>query len=326
MRIATFNVEHLGLPHGDVAPSLEARIEALRPMLQRLHADVLCLQEVDGDKVRGEPGRKLLALDAVLEGTRYAGYERHISGQAAAHPLADVHNLVTLSRLPIVDRRELQHAFVPPMEYAAINGARSAEPKAQITFDRPALHTTLALADGRSLHVFNIHLRAPIASPVAGQKVSAGVWKTTAGWAEGFFRSGWKRSAQALDIRLAIDALLDADRHALIAVAGDCNSEDHETPLKILTAADEDTGNGDLAWRGMVNVTRSVPADRRFSIIHHGRPQMVDHILLSRSLMGGLCSVGVHNEALGDELVGYGRIRRFPGSFHAPVVTELEIG
>jgi hypothetical protein len=35
--------------------------------------------------------------------------------------------------------------------------------------------------------------------------------------------------------------------------------------------------------------------------------------------------IEVHNETLGDELVGYGKTRHEAGSFHAPVVAEFEL-
>ena len=44
MRVATFNLENLDLP-------IERRLTVLRSALQRLEADVLCLQEVNSQKV-----------------------------------------------------------------------------------------------------------------------------------------------------------------------------------------------------------------------------------------------------------------------------------
>ena len=76
------------------------------------------------------------------------------------------------------------------------------------------------------------------------------------------------------------------DNHdAKIVVAGDFNAGDHETPLKILAGAEEDTGNGLLAARSLAILDRSLPEDRRYSVMHHGRPEMLDHILCSRAML-----------------------------------------
>ena len=117
--------------------------------------------------------------------------------------------------------------------------------------------------------------------------------------------------------------MLDADPRAAIVVCGDFNAEDHETPLKIVIGAEEDTGNGLLANRSMVVLDRTLPKDRRFSVLHHGRPQMLDHILTSRSLFGHFSTIEVHNETLEDEVVGGAKVQHSLSSFHAPVVAEF---
>ena len=56
MRVATFNIESL-----DVGPKahvdIETRVAVLRPVLERLAADVVCLQEVNGQRVAGQKER-----------------------------------------------------------------------------------------------------------------------------------------------------------------------------------------------------------------------------------------------------------------------------
>jgi hypothetical protein len=51
-RIATFNLESLDLPPKARVP-LEVQAEMLRPALERLQADALCLQEVNGQHTGG---------------------------------------------------------------------------------------------------------------------------------------------------------------------------------------------------------------------------------------------------------------------------------
>ena len=50
MRLATFNLENLDLPPKAALPN-ETRAEILRPALERLEADILCLQEINGQHV-----------------------------------------------------------------------------------------------------------------------------------------------------------------------------------------------------------------------------------------------------------------------------------
>lgn len=325
MRIATFNLESLDLPPRAATP-IEVRADALRPALERLRADILCLQEINGQHIPGKKKRELVALDRVLEGTRYAGYHRiATSGIGTKASVADVHNLVTLSRYPFRAHREILHALVDPLRRRAITSVpRDAEAVA-VRFDRPLLQADIDLPGGQRLTVINLHLRAPLASNVAGQKLEPFVWKTVGGWAEGYFLSAMRRAGQALELRLALEQAFDAEPHALIAVAGDFNAEDHEVPLKIVAAAEEDTGNAELSSRALVMLDRAIPADRRWSVLHHGRPQMLDHILASRALNALFTSIEAHNEMLSDELVAYARHSRSSGSYHAGIVAEFAL-
>ena len=320
MRIASFNLENLELVSRS-GVTIEERADILRPQLERLRADILCLQEVNGEHSGHEEHRSLHALDLLLKGSPYETFHRVTTSGPGGSGVADVHNLVVLSRQPIVAHRELRHTSLPPITYRPVTADPPA-PGEPILFDRPILMAEIEPA-GRKLFVFNVHLRAPLATPIPGQKELSAVWKSVRGWAEGFFLSGCKRSGQALELRLAIDALLDADPHAAIAVCGDFNSEDHETPLKIAIGAEEDTGNGLLANRSMVVLDRTLPKDRRFSVLHHSRPQMLDHILISRSLYGHFSTIEVHNEMLEDEAIGGVKVQQSLSSFHAPVVAEF---
>ncbi|HML28310.1 MAG TPA: hypothetical protein PKE16_05625, partial [Hyphomicrobium sp.] len=99
-----------------------------------------------------------------------------------------------------------------------------------------------------------------------------------------------------------------------------------ETPLRIAVAAEEDTGNGELSTQSLVVLDRAIGADRRWSVLHHGRPQMLDHILASNCLYAHFRSIDVHNEVTGDEAVAYAGISKPPGSYHAAVVAEFALG
>jgi endonuclease/exonuclease/phosphatase family metal-dependent hydrolase len=322
LRVASFNLESLDLKLRDTRP-LGVRITMLRPELERAEADILCLQEVNGQRVEGQHDRVLAALDQLLESTRYAGFHRAVSRAPGSHEIADVHNLVTLSRFPIRSVRSIRHDFVPPVTYTTVTSKPPASTSENLTFDRPVLACEIELAPERLLTVVNCHLRAPLASPITGQKQAPFVWNSISGWAEGYCLSSIKRNAQALEVRLLVDSIQASGADAEILLCGDFNAEDTETPVRILIGAEQDTGNGLLAARSLIVLDRGIPADRRFSIIHHGRPQMLDHILCSRSMYGRFKSLQIFNEVLGDEAVGFARIDRPAGSFHACLVAEF---
>ena len=323
MRLATFNIESLDAPP-EAAVGVEVRAAVLRPLLERLQADVLCLQEVNAQRLPGEHSRRLLALDRLLEGTRYAGYHRAVSSGIDGRGPADVHNLVTLSRCPITLSHDVRHHLMPPVQLA-LQTAVPAHAFRVARFERPLLLTKIDVGDGRTLTVINLHLRAPLAASIAGQKLAPFVWKSVGGWAEGYFLAATQRAAQALELRLLVDRMLVERADALIAVAGDFNSEDHETAVKIACGAQEETGNAALAGQSLVVLDRALSADRRWSVLHYGRPQMLDHILASRPLYAYFRSIEVHNEALGDEAIGYAKDVKPLGSYHAGVVAEFAL-
>lgn len=321
LKIATFNLENLGSRLADERAAA-ARATALHPLLERLDADILCLQEVNPQTVAAPGRRALAALDRLLAGTQYADYRRVATGSTSGKRLADRHNLVILSRFPVVAQRQIRHERVPPLSYAPVTG-KSAGP-IQNQFDRPFLYAAVALPGG-TLHLLNLHLKAPIAVPIPGQKLSAEVWKSVAGWAEGYLLAGMKRSGQALEVRLVVERILDADPQALIAVCGDCNAEVHEVPVRIMLGNADDTGNPALAGRALTPMDDAVPAARRYSVLHARRPVMLDHILVSTALAALQDGTEILNQDLKDEILDARPEAQLRESFHAPVVASFNL-
>jgi predicted extracellular nuclease len=217
----------------------------------------------------------------------------------------------------------LQHDLVPPATIHVVTGEPRLSSSVPIRFDRPALVCDVDVGGSRPLTVVNVHLRAPIASAVPGQKVAPFTWKHVGAWAEGYYLSSIKRTGQALELRLLADSLFDKDPHALMVFAGDFNAEANETPLRLLAGATEDTGNAALAPRALVLLDRALDASRRYTVVHYGRPQMFDHLLASHALYGRFRHLEVHNEALGDEAVAWAKNIGAAGSYHAAVVAEF---
>jgi endonuclease/exonuclease/phosphatase family metal-dependent hydrolase len=316
LRIATFNLESL-----DQSPRLARRLACLRRQLTALDADILCLQEVNAQKPDGGGPRRLLVLDELLAGSPYAGFRRVSTATPDGDP-ADVHNLVILSRLPVEKFRQWRHEMIHPPLYRPATALPQAEQPQAIEWDRPALQAEISLRDGRTLQVVNLHLRAPLAAPVAGQKLSASRWSSTGGWAEGQLIAAIKRIGQAVETRLLVDRLFAADRDALVVVAGDLNADSHEMPVRVLLGEPDDTGNPALAHQRLRPAEAAVPAAQRFSVRHRGRTLMLDHLLVSPSLHRCLVSAVIANDGLLDEADA---TEPPAGSFHAPIVAAFDL-
>jgi hypothetical protein len=85
----------------------------------------------------------------------------------------------------------------------------------------------------------------------------------------------------------------------------------------------ENTGNDGLANRVLLPCERTVPEPSRFSLYHHGRGAMLDHLLCSRSLLAFYRGTEIHNELLHDESIAFASDVKFPERDHAPVVAEF---
>src|SRR4029453_6146627 len=199
--------------------AIDARRPTLQAQLARLDADILCLQEVNAQEGKPGAGSQLLDLDAVLAGTPYSTFGRACTLRKSGIGPLDIHNLVTLSRWPIRTTRQLWNDLLEAPSYQRPGGE-----SATVPWDRPILQTGIDLGGDRTLHVINLHLRAPPAAYVADQKLPSGEWRSVAGWAEGLFATTVKRAGQALELRVAVDRIFDAEPDALVAVAGDFNA------------------------------------------------------------------------------------------------------
>lgn len=311
--IASFNVENLGARPGD-PPDSWARLDALRPVLAALAADVLCLQEVNAPRPDPQSPRAFAPLDLLLEGTPYAHFHRATSTRPGADEPADVHNLAILSRYPLNQIRQLHHDFVPQWDWFPPG---EDEPVRAI-FDRPVLSACVQAPDG-PVHVLNLHLRAPRAAHLLLEK-SEGRWLTSAGWAKGMYLASQLRQAQALEARLFVESIFDRDPDARIVVCGDFNADSFETPTRILCGAPEDGEDEAFLDRRLERLNMRARVDKRFSVIHRGRKALLDHILASQSLARLCASVDILNADLTDEAIAP---QGFAGSLHAPVVARF---
>jgi endonuclease/exonuclease/phosphatase family metal-dependent hydrolase len=324
-RIATFNIENLDSSSDLNNPELIQRIPVLRMMLKRLNADILCLQEVHGQETSAHtsarPKRNFAALDKVLETTQYTGYAR-VSTFTSDNQPYDKRNLLVLSRWPIVEHAQYRNHFIDTLQYRKVT-ASPAEESRDLSWERPILHAQIDVPALGRLHIINLHLKSRLASSVAGQKLNNYTWASAAGWAEGFYLSSIKRVGQALETRVLLDSLFDSTPEANIVVCGDFNAEPGEVPVEAICGRVENTGNPSLRSKVLIPCSAAIAQSVRFSHLHQGRGNLLDHMLISQNLSSNFVQAQLYNENLHDESLPFASDVKFPESDHAPFVASF---
>ncbi len=318
MRIATFNIENLD---ETTSPTLEDRIAVLKPQLMRLDADILCLQEIHGQERDGRP-RELLALQALIKDTPYQGYNISYT-ETSAEQAYDKRNLVILSKYPILETRQVRNEYVDDLMYRRIT-ASPHEPEAkEVGWERPVLYAKIGHPQG-PVHLINIHLKSRLPSAVPGQREGF-AYRTVSGWAEGYFISSMKRVGQALEVRLMVDEIFDDEPDAKIIVCGDFNAEPGQVPVEAIAGRIENTGNASLGHRQLLPCSNSIPKESRYSHLHEGHGNLLDHMMISRALLAHYQAAEIHNEALHDESIAFATDKKYPESDHAPFVVQFSL-
>jgi exonuclease III len=322
-RIATFNVENLDDVPGK-KPTLDERITILRPQLKRLNANIICFQEVHGQERTNKP-REVLALKKLIENTAYSNFYIESTKTSDANEVYDKRNLVVVSEFEILESKQIKHELIPAPKYEKVTEQpRTGEAKT-MSWERPIFYTKIKVRDDFIIHLVNLHLKSKRPVDIDGQKKDRYSWKTSYGWAEGFFISSMKRVGQALETRLLVDQIFDTESNAKIIISGDFNAHPTEVPVEAITGRIENTDNPDLSSRVLFPCENTIPESSRYSYIHRGDGKLLDHMLISLSLLPYYRHAEIHNETLHDESIAFATDVKFPESDHAPFVTEFEI-
>ncbi|QBY02447.1 endonuclease [Rhodophyticola sp. CCM32] len=322
-RIATYNLENLDEDTSpDSAPSFAERAAIIRPALERLRADIICFQEINGQERDGEK-RDILALKDLLGGTRYANHHLLHTKTESGNEAYNERNLVTAipADWQVLSQEQInQDRMDAPVFKRTVAGDQEAKP---VRWERPLLYLKVQAPGGAVLHIVNVHFKSKLASAFSPLMEDSYTWKNASGWAEGFFLSSVKRVGAALEARLVIDDIFTEDPGAAILILGDFNAKSDEVPVVALRGRVEETGNGALAERVMVPLEDNVPESARFTLYHHGQGEMIDHILVSRRMLSAFSHTEIHNEILPDESLAFRGDRKFPEPDHAPVVAAF---
>jgi endonuclease/exonuclease/phosphatase family metal-dependent hydrolase len=271
LTIATWNLENLFLPGTESGPpdqaTFERKLDALATTITTIAPDILAVQEV-GDAAAFDE------LRIRLEG------EWHTE----LSPDADDRGIRVgfLSRRPFTDTERIR-AFPKNTEPVRLQDDGTTTTQ----MGRGALRVRIDV-DGTAVDLVTAHLKSKLLSFPDGRfsPRDEGERARYAGYALAL------RAAEAITLRAHATSLLDG--HGLqraLVVLGDLNDEPLAATTQILLGppgsefgtggfSQPDRGDGQRLW----NIAPELPEGRAYSRIFNGRPELIDHILISRKL------------------------------------------
>jgi endonuclease/exonuclease/phosphatase family metal-dependent hydrolase len=309
--VATWNLENLFLPGGPAGPTseeaYEAKLVALAGVIEGVAPDVLAVQEV------GDPA----ALDALA--ARLPG-DWHTLSSGLPDPRGI--RVGFLSRLPLAEAEEARR-FPDRLDPVQVDdlGNRTAE------MGRGALRVRV-VAERHEVDLVTCHLKSKLLT-FPGERFhprDEGERARFAGYA--LFR----RAAEAVTLRAFADQRLEGrGRERPVVLLGDLNDEPAAATTQILLGPPgseigtpgfdrPDEGDGARLW----NLAPLIPAERRISRVHRGRPELIDHILVSHALVNRVAeaNTGPRPSSITEDP----RPRRDePASDHAPVFARFTL-
>lgn len=304
LRLATFNLENLGTRPGEEPRDdwLTRHREALRGVLRRLDADAIAFQELLDPAL----------LEPLLEGLGYP--HRVVSARAESPLLTGV-----FSRYPLRDPRPVAGGA----RVALVDDKTGMAVCVEGPFSRPALHV-LWDAPGLAVALLVVHWKSKIPSFTPFRRKEGEPWASLGDVGEARLLTEIKRLAQAVELRRAVDRVLADDPLARVVVLGDFNDFLESEALRIVRGDARACRSPSLWERELLPCELSIPPGLRFSQIYRGYPEMLDHILISRSLLPHFAGARVLNEFLRDAEEGpEPGLSADPGSDHAPLVATF---
>ncbi|GAA1001915.1 hypothetical protein GCM10009555_107310 [Acrocarpospora macrocephala] len=308
--VGTWNLENLYRAGGEFGPrdeaAYEAKLKALAGTITQIGPDVLGVQEV------GEP-EALLDLVGLLEG------EWHV--ELSQHPDARGIRVGFISRLPLTVLHDVTTFPRPLQAVQSTDGGGTVNNTSR---------GVLAVQAGADLVVVAAHLKSKLLSFPGGRFSPRDEGERARVGAYALMR----RTAEAVTLRGLADQILDGQGTSRsLVVLGDLNDEPEAATTQILlgppgseigTPGERVPDRGD-AWR-LWNLAPRIPEAERFSRVYHGRRELIDHILISRALLGKVQAV---RSIIDHGLPSVGDLpsarRDTPDSDHAPITVTLSL-
>lgn len=300
LSIATYNLlDFFEPPAGDEAGhALFARkVDYLAQKITAVDADVIGLQEVGSDEAVRVLGERLAPH-------RYA--------RVVGTPDQRGIRCAVLSRLPVL-AAEVHTAEALPFP-VFVEGDPPPFGK-RLPLRRGIVHVEVESPVGR-LHVLVVHFKSGRPAPLKNATGEPIEPTTSYAAMEALLRSVVLRSSEALFVRALVDRIFAADADANVAVIGDFNDVYSSVTFRALRG---------IKPTELSDATRSVPWEKRHSLVHYGVQRAIDHVMVSASLLGRVESAHVYNEDLRDhDLLREAGETAFHDSDHSPVAVRFK--
>jgi endonuclease/exonuclease/phosphatase family metal-dependent hydrolase len=293
--VMTWNVENLFPPGSFVSPTsrnpvteehFNAKLKFLSDFIRNLDRkpDVIALQELGGQN--DSDLRSIEGLQARLDG-EYAHSE-------ISHSPDGRHIRVAfLSKLELKRRMDITNFPAGPLASVADFGGKSIT-----TMGRGGLKVEIELQNGVTIRLVTAHLKSKL---LTFPREGGGTSFQPRDENERAFGAGialMRRAAEAVTVRTLINGEMKASPDVHTIVLGDMNDEPLAATSQIfLGPADRDIKTVDQADPvRLYNVVDSIPLrgdttheflarDERFTRVHEGRGELIDHIMVSKGLL-----------------------------------------
>jgi endonuclease/exonuclease/phosphatase family metal-dependent hydrolase len=278
VRIATYNLKDYFAPTcAEDEPHFQRRTQHLAAEITRSEADVVMLQELGG-------AASLAHLCAELSkknGDTFRGFAGDVDERGIGCGV--------LTRLPVKEHLIHRCEALPFPVFIEGDGPPFG---AHLPLRRPFVEVTVEEPELGRVTVITGHLKSNLPRKLrtaVGEDVAA---TTSYARGEASVRAEVLRQAEALFLRQLADRYLAEHATALLVVGGDLNADLNSTPVRLL--ADE------RGPQPLFSARERVPEHRRYTMLHNGRPRLIDHLLLSTALEARLTGADIQNDTLQD--------------------------
>lgn len=313
-KVMTWNVENLFRSGSAFGPKTKAiyteKLDELAAVIEQEAPDALGLQEVGDPKALGD-------LLNRLSGTWHQRVSQHEDGRGI--------RVAWLSPLDITDSDELVE-FPPPLGPVQVDDKGGTQDE----MGRGAVWITVTTNEGQPVRLVTTHLKSKLLTFPGGRFNPRNEEERARFAAYALYR----RAAEAATLRVWATAAMGPNGQGVpVVLCGDLNDTVQAATTQLLLGPPgseidtrgfktPDKGDAQRLW----NLAPLMPAGRNYSRINQGRPELIDHILVSELLVRkvDINSVGaVIAEPLSSITpVPTARLNE-PSSDHAPVVATF---